>query len=169
MIFLEYENNKENCNTGCDGSWEQTKFRIKQRKVQISAETNTWAVVLLDSLAYVMTSLSIIMMGIWEILRHSFPFFLRYRFFSKGQFQISRVEREAGKPSSGKHCSLSQYPICNSLSEVRCWNPFPLSDVSCGNEMVRRIREGGNDASSRKEPTSLPSYQILISERVKTL
>ena len=64
MIFLEYENNKGNCNTGCEGSWEKTKFRIKQSKIQISAETNTWAVVLLDSIAYVMTSLSILMMGI---------------------------------------------------------------------------------------------------------
>ena len=41
MIILEYENNKNICDTGCNGSWELTKFRIKQKKVQISAETNT--------------------------------------------------------------------------------------------------------------------------------
>ena len=82
----------------------------------------------------------------------------------KGQLSIygGKKKREVGKPSSDMHSSLLHSSIANSLSNVRYWNPLPLSDFRCGKRMMLNLRRvEGNNTSSGKESTSSPWYSIM--------
>ena len=104
-------------------------------------------------IAHVITSSSIIIMGMWAILVQSSPFSLWHLFSSKWHPKRRREEREAGNPSFGKHWRLSQIAMSRCWREVRCWNS--LSDFRFRKKlMVKWVRVGGSNAFSGKDSNS---------------
>lgn len=85
------------------------------------------------------------MQGIREILRYSFPRFLRQLASSNGQWEILSTEREEGIPCSGNDLRLSQNENSRFCREVRWRSHFPSKLLmSYSKDMFMEMREAGD-------------------------